>query len=57
MCPPLWYYLVNPRCQALKDLNEGKTENKFIFNNITGEKMCEKEFKIQCAGWTYMFLF
>jgi len=57
LCPPLWFYLVNPRCKALKDLSEGKTDNKFIYHNIIGEKMCDQEFKIQALGWTYMFLF
>ena len=59
MCPPLWFYLVNYKCQALKEVSEGKSTKKTaIFDNILPDgKLDDQEYKVQVVGWTYLFLF
>jgi len=32
LIPPLWFYAVNPRVDALRDLANGKKNNKNIYD-------------------------
>ena len=36
MVPPLWFYIVNPRVDALRELAEtGKKNNKNVYDFVT----------------------
>jgi hypothetical protein len=35
MVPPLWFYAVNPRCEALRDLANGKKNDKNVYDFYT----------------------
>jgi len=35
LVPPLWFYLINPRVDALRDLAKGIKGNKTCFDNYT----------------------
>jgi hypothetical protein len=47
--PPLWYYLVNPKVEALKDLADGKKDIKTRYNQYMPYTAEDK--KRQVWGW------
>jgi hypothetical protein len=54
MVPPLWFYIINPRVDALKDLQNGK-KSKTCFDFYT--EFTDHDFKIQVIGYTFLALF
>ena len=56
MIPPLWFYLVNPRVDALRELaTTGKKSNKNVYDFVT--PFTEHDMKIQWIGYTFLALF
>uniref|UniRef100_A0A7S3FVZ8 Fatty acid desaturase domain-containing protein n=1 Tax=Strombidium rassoulzadegani TaxID=1082188 RepID=A0A7S3FVZ8_9SPIT len=54
-CPPLWFYCVNPRVQAVKDFHEGKPRSDVTFG--CDQPLTEQDKHIQYLGYCYMTLF
>lgn len=55
LVPPLWYYMVNPRVDALRDFQEGKQGNKSCYNYIS--PFTPEDKRIQVVGWTFLAFF
>ena len=55
LCPPLWFYLINPRVDAINDLKLGKKDNKTCYDFITPFTTHDKQ--IQVVGWIALGLF
>jgi hypothetical protein len=56
MVPPLWFYLVNPRVDALKELAEtGKKNNKNVYDFVT--PFTEHDKQIMWVGYGFLVLF
>jgi hypothetical protein len=54
--PPLWFYLINPRVDALRDLAKGVKGNKTCFDNYS--PLTENDKKIKNVGFAFLiFLF
>jgi alkane 1-monooxygenase len=54
-CPPLWFYLMNPKVEAVRDLAEGKKGNKTQYNLYMPETADDKKRKI--VGWAALAAF
>jgi alkane 1-monooxygenase len=54
MVPPFWFYIINPRVDALKDLQNGK-KTKTCFDFYT--EFTNHDFKIQVIGYAFLALF
>ena len=54
--PPLWFYIMNPRVEALDDIKNGRTNEKQTqWNNIMPATAEDK--KRMSVGWFFIFLF
>ena len=49
--PPLWFYIMNPRVDALRDLATGKTPQN-VYDNMTAFKEDDK--RIKKIGYAYL---
>jgi len=49
--PPLWYYCINPRVEAIRDLQLGKKDNKTCWNNMA--PLTDHDKKIKKVAWFY----
>lgn len=47
--PPVWFYLVNPKVDALRDLANGKKDIKTRYNQYM--PYSEEDKKRQVVGW------
>ncbi len=54
LVPPLWYYLVDPRVDALRDLQNGK-KSKNCYNFISPFSPEDK--RCQAVGWASLAIF
>ena len=52
-CPPLWFWAINPRVQAVRDFCKGKTNNEVSFNNL--QKLTEKDILTSRVVMVYFF--
>lgn len=55
LVPPLWFYMVDPRVDAIRDLQKGKKGNKSCYDYIIPFTAEDK--RIQVAGWTALAIF
>ena len=50
MVPPMWFYIVDPKVQAIEDYRDGKLNSKVSFNNMQKateqDKKTEKELQL-----------
>jgi len=53
-CPPLWFWAMNPRVQAVRDFCNGKVNTEASFNNI--QKQTEKDKKTDIVVSIYFAL-
>ena len=54
--PPLWFYIMNPRVEALDDIKNGRVnEKKTQWNNIMEAN--DEDQKRNRVGWFFIFLF
>ena len=51
--PPLWFYIMNPRVDALRELANGKTPSN-VYDNMTAFKEDDK--RIKKVGYAYLTL-
>ena len=54
--PPLWFYIMNPKVEALEDIKNGRVnEKKTQWNNIMPPN--DEDQKRNRVGWFFIFLF
>ena len=53
--PPLWFYMINPRVEALEDLKNGKKGNKTCYDYIA--PFTPSDERIMWVGWTFLAAF
>jgi alkane 1-monooxygenase len=51
LVPPLWFYMVNPRVDALRDFSLGKNTSPYTWNNM--QTFSSEDKKTQCVGWLF----
>jgi len=52
--PPFWFYCINPRCDAIRDIQLGKKDNPTCYDNYSA--LTKHDAWIKKVVWVYMFI-